>query len=318
MFELSSRTIALALFASGLQLTTASAAPRAFVSGKGVDSPSCGPVATPCRTPQYAHDTIVDPGGEIDILDPAGYGAITITKAISIINDGAGIAGFLATAGGNAITINAGTSDTIVLRGLTIEGSGIGSNGVAVQSMQTLIMSNCSAQGFVTVQSQTYSGAGVTVNPSVNKAMFIRISNSDLSNNQGSGFSFRPNSAESANIVIDHVTATNDGVGFAFLSTQAPTSFVAISNSTASNGTTGFNVNGFVTATISNSTASGNATGLLAAGSAATVYLSRSTIENNSSNGVRTLLGVINSYGDNHIDGNGTDVNGTLTTLARQ
>src|SRR5450432_688710 len=88
---------------------------RAWVSGHGVDQAGCGAPVTPCRSLQYVHDNIVAAGGEIDILDPAGYGAVTITKAVSIVNDGVGTAGVQA-ASGNAVTINAGANDTVYLR----------------------------------------------------------------------------------------------------------------------------------------------------------------------------------------------------------
>src|SRR5450755_1299850 len=94
----------------------AAGANRAWVSGHGTDAAGCGAPTAPCRSLQYTHDHIVVAGGEIDILDPAGYGAITITKAISIVNDGVGTAGVQA-ASGNAITINAGPSASVYLRG---------------------------------------------------------------------------------------------------------------------------------------------------------------------------------------------------------
>src|SRR5471030_2519696 len=65
---------------------------RAWVSGHGVDQAGCGAPTSPCRSLQYAHDQAVNAGGEIDILDPAGYGALSITKGISIVNDGVGTA----------------------------------------------------------------------------------------------------------------------------------------------------------------------------------------------------------------------------------
>src|SRR5450432_1716020 len=99
----------------------AGAAPnRVWVSGHGVDQAGCGAPVSPCRSLQFAHDAAAA-GGEIDILDPAGYGAINITKAISIVNDGVGTAGVQAS-GGAAITISAGTSDSIYLRGLNVDG----------------------------------------------------------------------------------------------------------------------------------------------------------------------------------------------------
>src|SRR5471030_1897688 len=96
------------------------AANRAWVSGHGVDQAGCGSPTAPCRSLQYAHDNIVA-GGEIDILDPAGYGAISISKAISVVNDGVGTAGVQATSG-NAITINTPPGDSVYLSGLNIDG----------------------------------------------------------------------------------------------------------------------------------------------------------------------------------------------------
>src|SRR5450631_3475186 len=108
----------------------AQVAPRAWVSGHGVDAAGCGAPTNPCRSFQYTHDHIVAAGGEIDILDPAGYGAITITKAISIVNEGVGEAGVQALSGATAININAGPTDVINLRGLTVAGNGSGNVGI--------------------------------------------------------------------------------------------------------------------------------------------------------------------------------------------
>src|SRR5215510_642454 len=90
---------------------------RVFVAAQGSDSNPCT-FALPCRTFQHAHD-VVAAKGEIDVLDPAGYGALSITKAISI--QGHGFAG-LAVTSGNGISISAGANDKINLRGLLIDG----------------------------------------------------------------------------------------------------------------------------------------------------------------------------------------------------
>ena len=92
---------------------------RIWVSGHGVDHAGCGAPTAPCRSLQYAHDNIAA-AGEIDVLDPAGYGALHVTKAISVVNDG-GTAGVQSTSG-IAIKIDAGSTDAIYLRGLNIDG----------------------------------------------------------------------------------------------------------------------------------------------------------------------------------------------------
>jgi hypothetical protein len=64
--------------------------------------------------------------GEITVLDPGGYGGLTITKSINIVNDGVGEASILVSGGGVGITINAGAAAYINLRGITIQGIGFG------------------------------------------------------------------------------------------------------------------------------------------------------------------------------------------------
>src|SRR5579872_3945308 len=120
---------------------------RAWVSGHGADAAGCGSPAAPCRSFQYVHDHIIAAGGEIDVLDPAGYGAISITKALSIVNDGVGTAGVQA-ASGTAIAINAGSSDSVSLRGLNIDGLGTAANGVAFNSGGGLNIVNCVIRHF--------------------------------------------------------------------------------------------------------------------------------------------------------------------------
>src|SRR5262249_11258382 len=78
---------ALALLIAGLQAMPAQAQPtRVFVGALGSDGNPCT-FASPCRTFQHAHD-VVAAAGEINVLDPAGYGGVTITKSISIQGHG--------------------------------------------------------------------------------------------------------------------------------------------------------------------------------------------------------------------------------------
>src|SRR5437016_3814619 len=112
---------AIAIVYMAILPTPAQAQSRVFVAAQGSDSNLCT-FAAPCRTFQRAHD-VVAANGEIDVLDPAGYGALTITKAISI--QGHGFAG-IAAPSGNAITVNAAGAAVVNLRGLLIDGVGSG------------------------------------------------------------------------------------------------------------------------------------------------------------------------------------------------
>ena len=92
------QTFAAALLACGLAAAPAQAGPnRTFVSGTGTDSGTCTRTA-PCRTFAFAL-SVTTAGGEIDVLDTAGYGPVTIIHAIGIVNDGAGTAGITAGSG---------------------------------------------------------------------------------------------------------------------------------------------------------------------------------------------------------------------------
>jgi Right handed beta helix region len=305
--------LALSFASSSADAQTAS---RGWVSGKGTDAPGCGPATAPCRTPQYAHDHIVTYGGEIDILDPAGYGSITITKAISIVNDGVGTAGMLAGAGGNAITINAGFSDVIQLRGLTIDGTGVAYNGIVFNSGGSLTVANCVVLNFVDAVSQG-TGNGILIAPT-NSSMTFLIANTIVSHNGFAGINYQPPSGtHSANGVIDHLVATENmnGIFVDPLNTSGGFSAITISNSISSNNraTGAFLNNGGSTLTVSidNSSFSGNATYGIDAENRARVLLSRSVMTAND-------IGVLNdtspnsifSYQNNQTGGNVADFSG--------
>src|SRR2546425_3624484 len=98
-------------------------APRTWVSGTGDDANPCSRTA-PCKTFQGALANTL-PGGEINCLDPADFGRVTITFSVTISCE-AGTAGVLATGGAVGITINAATTDVVTLRGLAIDAQGTG------------------------------------------------------------------------------------------------------------------------------------------------------------------------------------------------
>jgi len=115
---------------------------RTFVSNAvGNDTNDCNRL-TPCRTFQRAHDNTLDQG-EITVLDPGGYGAVTITKSIAIVNDGVGEAGVLVSGGANGIAIEAPNA-SVHLRGLTVQGIGFGGgDGIVLSDAHALSVSNC-------------------------------------------------------------------------------------------------------------------------------------------------------------------------------
>src|SRR5579862_7232404 len=96
-------------------------ATRTWVSGVGDDANPCSRTA-PCKTFTGAISKTA-PAGEIDALDPGGFGAVTITKSITIDGGGGVIAGVLVS-GTNAITIDVGNNDQVTIRNMRIDGLG--------------------------------------------------------------------------------------------------------------------------------------------------------------------------------------------------
>src|SRR5262249_46486056 len=105
MIKITSLFVTLLCLGLGLVPAEAQLA-RTYVSAaSGNDANDCNRL-TPCRTFQKAHDSTLA-AGEVTVLDPGGYGALTIAKAISVINDGIGEAGVLVSGGLNGITVTA-------------------------------------------------------------------------------------------------------------------------------------------------------------------------------------------------------------------
>ena len=148
-------------------------ATRTWVSGVGDDANPCSRTA-PCKTFAGAISKTA-PGGEIDALDPGGFGALTITKSITIDGGGGQVASVL-TQGTNGIVISAGATDVIILKNLRFQGvfgngnANAGTNAIRFINGLKLVVENCEIYGFAV--------NGVTVNP----ASFVAINNTQIMN----------------------------------------------------------------------------------------------------------------------------------------
>ena len=180
---------------SALLALPASAVQRTFVASYGSDANPCT-FASPCRGFAAAMSA-TDPGGEIIVLDSAGYGAVTITQSVSIIaHDGlyAGTSVFA----GDGITVSAGPADKVILRGLTINGQG-GNRGIVVTSGRNVYIEKCVVSGMnqqgiyvsgattLSIEDSTLRGnalGGVTLTGTGVAAM---ISRTTIENNGGTG-----------------------------------------------------------------------------------------------------------------------------------
>jgi hypothetical protein len=251
---------------------------RSFVSGLGSDlnAPNCTRAA-PCRTFQKAHDnTLIN--GEVAVLDPGSYGAVTITQNISIVNDGAGEAGILVSGGNVGIIINA-PGAAVTLRGLTIKGIGFGGgDGISFRAGTALNVEHCTIRNL----DGTGHGNGIMFNPT--SAAALQVTDTIITDNSTDGIFIAPFATANVTGVIDHVGLYNNGVAGLFA--------------------TGFNITGGkVAVTVNDSVAANNGTSSpdaggffadSAAGKAQTIMmLNRSVAANNLSYGIRSSGAVV-------------------------
>jgi hypothetical protein len=127
---------------------------RSFVSGGGSDGNTCV-LAAPCRSFGAAIAQTL-PGGEVIVLDSAGYGPVTITGPVSLIAPPGVYAG-VSVSSGIGINVTAGGSDVVVLRGLSINNIGTGTAGIVAASGLRVLIDRCSVSGF------TAGGAGISL-----------------------------------------------------------------------------------------------------------------------------------------------------------
>jgi hypothetical protein len=135
------RGLCLSAFSVAVASPAFGLANRVFVSARsGSNSNSCDNILTPCLT--FAGAVVqLNPDGEVIVLDSGGYGPVTITKGVTI-EAPAGVTAFIHPASGSAITVNAGPSDKVTLRALTLNGGS--DNGITVNSVGTWPRPGCS------------------------------------------------------------------------------------------------------------------------------------------------------------------------------
>ena len=158
------RFLAAATLAVGFS-TVAQAQTRTWVSGTGSDANPCSRTA-PCQTFAGAFSK-TGTNGEISALDPGGFGTVTISKSITINGDGT-LAGIL-NAGTTGIIVNITTNlatDKVVIRNVSIQGAGTGTDGIRIIDGQEVVVDNVTIGGF--------TDAGVDITQSQSGNVFLR------------------------------------------------------------------------------------------------------------------------------------------------
>lgn len=292
------RVIVLSILCLSITALAHAQATRTWVSGVGDDANPCSRTA-PCKTFAGAISKTAT-GGIINCLDPGGFGAVTVTKAIMI--DCTGTLGSILSSGVQGIIVNALTNHQVIFRNIDISGAGttLGTNGINIIQAGSVQLQN--------VYIETYSGRGVettntsnTISVSIDGShiqnvgqqgviaissgtgkTILSVSNSYISHNTGDGIDVAAPNASSVSVYNTTINK-NGGVG---VQIETSGDNGVVESSIISNNATGVNVN-----------------------AGATLRLSRNSIFNSTVNGIGGGGGTTKCFGTNVIDGNvGTQV----------
>jgi hypothetical protein len=251
-------------------------ATRTWVSGVGDDVNPCSRTA-PCKTFAGAISKTAT-NGEINCLDPGSYGAVTITKAISIVCQYTE-AGALGTLGSNGMLVNAPADAAVYLSGLDLQGANTGLNGIRFIAGKSLTVTNSLIRNFGGV-----NGQGILFAPSGTSTLVVTNTaiNSNGNAATGGGVLIAPTGAGVATATLRNVEIVHNANG-------------------------GVIVNGASTVMIMNSLIAYNANfGIRTATGSPTVRVGATTITGNGT-GVSDSAGTIESYGTNQLNGNTGD-----------
>jgi hypothetical protein len=280
-------------------------ATRTWVSGVGDDVNPCSRTA-PCKTFAGAISKTAA-NGEISVLDPGGFGAITITKSITI--DGAGTLASILASGTSGVIVNDAlaavpASSNVILRNLSINGAGttFGTNGVRFLRGRTLTLKNVEISNFST------TGIDANIQTAVTPTVFTRMFLVDVDINNITGVAAPAISISAPNaffsVAMDRVHTQRVHTGVK----SGSHSFLTIRNSMFTNGTVGLETisgsAGAPVAYLENTDLSENTTGLVA-GSGTTAVLSQVSITV-CSTGI-SGGGAVRSSGNNRILANSND-----------
>jgi hypothetical protein len=280
----------------------AGAVPRTWVAGSSTGNVANCPRTNPCATFAYAL-TQTDPGGEIDVLDSGDFGGVSIAQSVSIVAEGV-VAGIQIS--GTAIDVAAGSSVVVVLRGLTLDGSGTGS-AILLETGAVLHIEDCTINGFDT---------GILVEPDASSKVFIK--DTIVRNNGNLGIDVHPSSATTVTASLDNVRLEGNGFGNNNLALKAEDGTnVSVRNSVVAGNAFGLQAVSSTRAAVINlesSIVSGNAhTGILSEGSSATINITNVTVVDNSTGLSLISGGHIVSFGNNKITDNTTNGSPTKT-----
>ena len=287
-------------------------ATRTWVSSVGNDADPCSRTA-PCKTFAGAISKTIA-GGIINVVDNGAYGTLSITKAITVQSD-ENFAGVLSS-GTTGFIITAGASDSVILRGLSIDGQGTGIDGIRFNSGLSLTVENC--------EINRVTQKGIKFIPSGASQLYVK--NPVIRNNHvaaGAGILIQPGAAGSAEVVLDHVQIERNAVGIE----ADDRSKVSIRDSEISRNS-GDGIRAFSTVGVANNSVINvvsslvtfnTGSGVEADGVGAVLRIADTSIFNNGGTGISPVNGgIVNSFGNNNNAGNTPDGAPTAPALSQQ
>jgi len=286
-------------------------ATRTWVSGVGDDVNPCSRTA-PCKTFAGAISKTAT-CGEISVLDPGGFGTVTITKSMTI--DGAGtLASTLNSGGINGMLVNITVSDvcnTVILRNLSINGgSATGSFGLNGVRLASSIATNLHLEHM----NISHQGRGVLINPTTANSR-VYMKDVDIRHTTADGIDVAPSAGQLVRILFQDVRSRQSAASGLRLANNVQGT---VSNSQFEGNANGVNVvANTVFVTLNETVMSNNTSSGLINGSTATTVIDGCTITGNVTNGIlNNTGGSVIGFGNNGIALNGTDVNGTAVVTA--
>lgn len=280
-------------------------ATRTWVSGVGDDANPCSRTA-PCKTFAGAISKTAA-GGEINCLDPGGFGALTITKAITLQCDGT--MGSVLVAGTNGIVVAAGPTDQVTINGLEIEGlkqtGNGGLNGLRFISGAALFVHK--------VQIRNFNNSGIDIEPSASAKIYIDecYITDDGTAAPDSGILIKPTGSATINFSVNRSQVEGDAFGIRADSSATSGQVRGVVRDTlvsgsANNGITAVATSSTTIVLIDHSTIANNNFGLVVNGATAFLETGYSSVTGNNTGLFQNGSGHLYSYKNNLVNGNVT------------
>jgi hypothetical protein len=308
-FRFTIKLVAIAIFMFAFASMAQAQATRTWVSGVGDDANPCSRTA-PCKTFAGAiSKTAVD--GEIDCLDPGGFGAVTITKSITIDGSPTGVGGIL-NAGVPGIIINI-TSETaphnlhtVVLRGISIQGASSGTDGIRIISSNVaglkVLVENCYIAG-----QNGSPGRGIEDFRALGGS--LSVVNTTIINALAAGIVVDPNGAAGGgsgkvDVAISNTRVLNCGFGMNFGSNTKATIYNSVIEGVTNSAIFAVQTSsGLIDVNVDHCVVTGNGTGFNASSVNTTIRVSNTTATNNTTLSASAGGGLVLSYGNNQAGG---------------